>query len=470
MTINLRNRHPRNPEDSSSSIGSDVSVTDHHADLGQASMRDRAFANGNFLVSTIKHMLLWSLKTIKLVFRSAKNLTKFVIVLVVILSFTAPLIGSLFIRTVTPVCYLPILFRTDTCKWLIGVGEGKGGYDEPKFDELVDLQIQFDIILDRISLGAHLGTKIQNSEAAVRDLSTAVSVSQLQFKEQLDSSLDQLASSMKQIVPLLSKMVAAIEGTVDHTIIMDELAAEVLQAAKGENELGSLTFNVFLPSYTPSSTETRVLETFVYVATTLERDIELSRLVSKRLGSISTQLQMVNRVVYQEERYKNVGKADLLAELWSVLGGNRTKLAIFESNFALLASLPRVHKAAVDQVDHICVHLEALSNRMEILQSGVGKAIGSTASDDKSQKKAASLEANIQSLHRGITRLTDSRLKAKEKKNQVLQRITEEWEWSGFHHQTIIRLQLADYVCVANYHGVIEWRAESWVVSMTLNS
>ncbi|PVG01101.1 hypothetical protein CPB86DRAFT_753844 [Serendipita vermifera] len=455
MSNDLRRRYQRDTEGSSSTLGSSDAESYHHTGLVQASMQDGTTANGSILDSIIQYLLLCILGTFKVMFRLIKKPIKFIIYLVLfmfILNFIAPFIGSLFISTVAPVCYSSVLSRTGWCQGLLW-SVSKGRYDKPNFDELVKIQMEFDNILDNVGLGAHLGMGMKKSEVAVRDLSAAVSVSDLRSKRQLESSLDELASSMKQVVPLFGKLDAAMEGTADYIIIVDDLAIKTLQSAKDvratkdEKASTSLVLRALWPFNSPSIADVEILDAFVYAATTLEHDvarlIELSTGVSQRLDTIEEQLDTINRIVYKEKRYNKDKNATLvgplchihlsslrkLAELWSMLGGNKAKLAMFKSNFALLADLQRYHKTAVEQVGSIAVHLRDLSDHLGQLQGGVRTTVGSSVSDHKGRRKTTSLEANIEMLHKGITRLTSSRGKAKQRKEHLLQRIVDDKQY-----------------------------------------
>ncbi|PVG01100.1 hypothetical protein CPB86DRAFT_139231 [Serendipita vermifera] len=220
---------------------------------------------------------------------------------------------------------------------------------------------------------------MKRSEVAVRDLSAAVSGSRLQSKEQLESSLDELASSIKQVVPLFSKIDAVMEGTVDYIIIVDELAIKTLQGVKGQNTLKPFVFHILWPFYSPSSAEERILDTFVKAATTLSQDvahlIELSMGISQRLDVIETQFETINRIVHQDRQENKDQGETLFAELWTMIGGNRARLDMFISNSALLTELHLYHTTAANQVVNILMHLQRLSNQLGQLQTGLEKLL-----------------------------------------------------------------------------------------------
>ncbi|CAG8748909.1 55_t:CDS:2, partial [Acaulospora colombiana] len=175
MSSDLRRHHKEDPADSSSSVESNNAVRGQRARLDQASRRDRTGAKRNILGSTIKHLLLWNLEIFNLMVRLMKK----------------------------PMYVLDLHRPLHRCN---RASLSLAGFIR---NEPVRTATRAS------SLGAHLGMEMKRSESAVRDLSAVVGASDLKSKKELESSLNELASSMKQAVPLLSKMEAAMDGTVD---------------------------------------------------------------------------------------------------------------------------------------------------------------------------------------------------------------------------------------------------------------
>jgi hypothetical protein len=95
-----------------------------------------------------------------------------------IISSTLYYITSFVIGTLAPVCAFPLVSMVPMCKALRMPSRNTGGkYQEPRFDQLVKIQTNFDSMMDTIGLTAYLGLGILRSGAAVRDLSTAVGFS-----------------------------------------------------------------------------------------------------------------------------------------------------------------------------------------------------------------------------------------------------------------------------------------------------
>jgi hypothetical protein len=109
-----------------------------------------------------------------------------------------------------------------------------------------------------------------------------------------------------------------------------------------------------------------------------------------------------------------------LAQLWTKLGGNRAKLAVFALNSDLLSKLTEYHRTAVEQVNHVYMHILQLSNQLDTLQGGVRNAIGSTVPHADGKMTIVPLEVNIQLLQSSMKHLEKGRWKAKRVKEQVL--------------------------------------------------
>jgi len=108
---------------------------------------------------------------------------------------------------------------------------------------------------------------------------------------------------------------------------------------------------------------------------------------------------------------------ELLADLWTRLGGNRRQLANFKSNRALLANVRVYRNRALRYVSSTLVQLQQLSSDLEELRDRV---VVPLLSDPESN---IPLEVHIGSVRNGIERLTQGRIHAKEREDAYLRKI-----------------------------------------------
>jgi hypothetical protein len=84
--------------------------------------------------------------------------------------YTTSLIGSI----LAPFCAFPLLSMASMCSGVHRPIKNTSRRQEPRFDQLVTIQMSFDSIMNNIGLSAYLGMGMKRSEAAVRDLSIQV--------------------------------------------------------------------------------------------------------------------------------------------------------------------------------------------------------------------------------------------------------------------------------------------------------
>jgi hypothetical protein len=90
------------------------------------------------------------------------------------LSYIKPFITS----TLAPVCAFPLISMVPMCKEQhVPIRNTSGKYQEPRFDQLAQIQSGFEAMIDTIGLTAYLGLGILRSGAAVRHLSSVVGFS-----------------------------------------------------------------------------------------------------------------------------------------------------------------------------------------------------------------------------------------------------------------------------------------------------
>ncbi|CAG8452866.1 16773_t:CDS:1 [Funneliformis mosseae] len=63
-----------------------------------------------------------------------------------------------------------------------------------------------------------------------------------------------------------------------------------------------------------------------------------------------------------------MSEAELLSELWSILGGNNVEKTIFKNNLKLLKNLDNQRKVAVERIALIMGYLDKFQHQLEFLR------------------------------------------------------------------------------------------------------
>lgn len=135
----------------------------------------------------------------------------------------------------------------------------------------------------------------------------------------------------------------------------------------------------------------------------------------KKLDDLEMALNVLHEVVAREESAISQEKEEVLAQLWTKLGGNRRELHNFHQNLALLQNLGEYRKQARVHVVATLQSLEALSDDMEDMRERVAapELMGTDVP----------AEVHMKSIQMGLERMKEGRIKARELEEAALNRL-----------------------------------------------
>lgn len=343
----------------------------------------------------------------------------------IILSFGYRYAARTVFSALEPLCVLPGIYRLDLpfCIYL-APGQSWATNSPPKpeirFPELIEVQTHFSGVLEESVGGSALALDLKNSEVAVRDLNTLVRVSDLLCKDELSARLEDFVSSAKATSRGLTRFGSKVGGVVDSLLAMDEYAIRLLEAVEDRRLTGtaaSFTGLLLYPFRTPYDTarvEAEVLETFIQASAVMDGSIR--RLVADAtavladLDDLENQLTVVDEVISRERRVISTEQSEVLAEIWTLVGGNRRKLANFSSNRNLLAAISGYRARALAHVSASLIQLQQMQADLEDLRDRV--AVPALLGDAE-MAGAVPLEVQVGSIRKGVERLSEGMSKAK---------------------------------------------------------
>ena len=135
------------------------------------------------------------------------------------------------------------------------------------------------------------------------------------------------------------------------------------------------------------------------------------------LNSLEEHLVTIYDLVTREDVATKAAKEDLLAELWTVVGGNRKELKNFNGHLKLLQQVGTFRKKALIHVTAALETLRAMSDDMEDLRERVAtpELVGTSIP----------MEVHIASIQNGIERLQEGRDRAKRAEVDTVKRVLE---------------------------------------------
>ena len=135
------------------------------------------------------------------------------------------------------------------------------------------------------------------------------------------------------------------------------------------------------------------------------------------LNNLEEHLKTVHELVSREDSSIATARTELLAQLWTILGGNRGELRGMDEHLALLRGVSGYRDRALAHVVAALQALETMAEDMEELRERV--AAPELVGD------AIPIDVHMKSLSSGLERLKGRRAGAKQLEEQLVNRILE---------------------------------------------
>ncbi|KAG6821323.1 hypothetical protein H0H93_000184 [Arthromyces matolae] len=278
--------------------------------------------------------------------------------------------------TLSPLCLLPGLYGSRFCEapapTTPGANEPPRWADYPKF---IDAQsATFEHLLDDSVGGSAISLEIKKAEMATSDLITLVQISDLKSRETLSEHLSTFVEEAKKTGRDLQRLSSKIGGAVDNIMAVNDYALHQIESVHAKPP-GVLSLYGVIPWAAQKPTYDVVIRTFDeamgVLSTSLERLILEAEVNLANLERLEERLSTLHDIVSREDVTISNAKSELLAELWTILGGNRGKLRNFDSHLVLLKNLSSYRKKALAHVVAALQTLKGMSHDMEDIRERV---------------------------------------------------------------------------------------------------
>jgi len=323
-------------------------------------------------------------------------------------------------RTVfAPLCIFPGISSSWLCSSPSAGLSTKHGVPQPSmhadFPSMVEIQSKsFEQLLDESVGGSGLALEIKKAEMATTDLVTLVRVSKLSSKELLADVLVEFVGNAKETSRGLLKLNAKVSSAVDDILAINDHALRAIEAPKP----GSSLMTYIWPFSRNTGTDlltTTFSQSLSVLSTSFQRLIIQAEMSLHSLDKLEMQLNNIQDILTREDVHVTAAQSDVLAELWTKLGGNRDQLRSFKGNLRLLKELGSYRSRALAHVVGALQALQTLSADMEELRERV--AAPELAGGE------IPVEVHVRSIRSGIERLKEGRARASEKEEEAVKRI-----------------------------------------------
>ncbi|CAG8463260.1 17621_t:CDS:2 [Acaulospora colombiana] len=235
-----------------------------------------------------------------------------------------------------------------------------------------------------------LALDIKKAELATADLRTLIKYSSLTSASEIVDRLTDFVEKARSVGRDLQVLQSRTKSSIDNLITYNLFALRALENVRDKKV---------------SVRELKMA--YSQMMTLIEGDLKRMILVGQEaLGSLTDLdgiLISIHDIATQESKLQNTERGKLLAELWSILGGNFEKKQIYKENLQLLQDLDRQRKIAVTQIQTTLYGLTSFQLDIEELREQVSRP----------SMIEMPIEVHIENVGKGIERLRGSKVALK---------------------------------------------------------
>ena len=345
--------------------------------------------------------------------------------------FTASIYSAL-----TPICRIPgsSVLHLPMCKLPLSTNyAGQDTFENSpvEFDQLMTVQTKFESIMEESASGLSLPRDMKRGEASIRDLRTVVKFSHLHSRNELVLEFDGFIETARLASLDLQKFNSHVGRSVDMILSTNHWTRRVLDdIAIQKSERGAISAFVndrLLAPFQPVKfTESKLLEQYIehtqVVESEIQRLVEEAQALLQILQNLEDRLDIINEIAVRDDVYAKGARDEILTQLWTKLGGNRSKVDKFDSQINLLRHVNQYRRAAFDHVSSTILKLQAMGSELEELRERVA---GTSALEDR---KRVPLSVHIENIEMGVERLEAGRDKLRKTEEAQYRRVMEREE------------------------------------------
>ena len=405
-------------------------ISAHRGRQHTSTVQDRVEAHLELSLRFLQPILKWVYDVLAIGFQTLK--TPIAIILAVWFLFGLSIVlRNIFFASVSsalsPLCRIPGVYflHLPFCHSSLS---GNYNDDEPppiQFDQLMTVQNKFEEVLQESAGGVSLPLDMKRGETSIRDLRQVVRFSQLHSKNELVLEFDGFIETARMASYDLQKFNSHVGRGVDNILATARWTKRVLNGiAEREASKGAiasfLSGKILAPFQPLKFTEDTLLDQYMQHTRVVEE--EISRLVTEAqallmvLQNLEDRLDVIHGIAIRDNLHTQGSKAEILSQLWTMLGGNRRKLGKFDSQLRLLKQVDTYRQNAIAHVSGTLVKLQGMGAELEELRERVGgvELLGG--------RGAIPLRLHIENIEMGVERLEKGRKGAKELENEEMQK------------------------------------------------
>jgi len=246
-----------------------------------------------------------------------------------------------------------------------------------------------------------------------------VRVSDLKSKDQIAARLNKFSDDARGTGRSLHSLGAKIQGAVDSITSLNDYALQTIEASKVPPSFLARVLPFSVSNTNP--TKEAVIDTFLMSMDNIGHHMVRLRDEAEtsmgHLMRLEEHLMVLHEVTHRDNKALTAAREDVLAELWTWLGGNRREIRKMDLNLDLLKNVEKYRRKGLAHVVATLQTLHALDADMEELRTRVA------APDIVGDR--IPIEVHIKSIKAGVDRLNEGQTRARLREGDNLSKILE---------------------------------------------
>lgn len=424
----MRRRINRQPSDASGPTYQRRPAPDRRSQHGNRetnSLWDRfAASSPAFLFDTVA----WCLSVLGMALRIAKYPLAICLALYILLGagmMARNMVTSSITTSLSPLCRIPgaSMLELPFCPDLPPV-PGTGGKAQVEFDELMNVQSDFEKVLEDSARGVSLPMEMKRAEASVRDLRTLVKYSDIPARDELVYEFDGYIDNVRIIATDLQTFNTHVGGAVDSVISINRWTSRYIDSIAAEqqandNMVARWSGWLFSPFQPQVFDERMLLEKYVehtsLVSEKIANLIVEAQAALHRLSQAENNLQLINEHVVRSGNEVKAKKDEVFWTLWTLVGANNRRLTNLKAQLGLLKQVEVQRTSAVKQLIGLVHDLGDIQTKLSDLRDRV------VAPELLADQTSIPLSVHIETINAGVERLESARSRIRAEENDRIQ-------------------------------------------------
>jgi hypothetical protein len=183
---------------------------------------------------------------------------------------------------------------------------------------------------------------------------------------------------------------------------MNHVALRTIEEVSSPSPISYNSLSLIQSWWTRGAAATVFTESVNLIDHEMQRLILSTTTLFGRLDTLKEHLKTLHLKIILENSSVSAARTDLLANLWTALGGNKRQLHALEARIELLRDLAQFHQRALVHVGGALLELRVMSADMDNLRERVTAATLTSGT--------IPLEVHVQSMLAGLERLQKRRI------------------------------------------------------------